>query len=63
MSKLSFNLPSLSAEQAGGVEVEWKPLGEIGELVRGNGLPKKDFTESGFPAIGDFQPSCPNDRI
>lgn len=32
-------------------EVEWKPLGEVGELVRGNGLPKKDFTESGFPAI------------
>ena len=34
-----------------GVEVEWKPLGELGELVRGNGLPKKDFTESGVPAI------------
>lgn len=32
-------------------EVEWKPLGEIGELVRGNGLPKKDFTETGVPAI------------
>lgn len=27
-----------------GVGVEWKALGEIGELVRGNGLPKKDFT-------------------
>ena len=34
-----------------GVEVEWKALGELGELVRGNGLPKKDFTESGVPAI------------
>ena len=34
-----------------GVVVEWKPLGEIGELVRGNGLPKIDFTESGVPAI------------
>ena len=34
-----------------GVAVEWKPLGEIGELVRGNGLPKTDFTESGVPAI------------
>ena len=33
------------------VEVEWKALGELGELVRGNGLPKKDFTESGIPAI------------
>ena len=34
-----------------GVAVEWKPLGKIGELVRGNGLPKTDFTESGVPAI------------
>jgi len=34
-----------------GVEVEWKALGEVCELVRGNGLPKKDFTETGVPAI------------
>ena len=34
-----------------GVVVEWKALGEVGELVRGNGLPKSDFTESGVPAI------------
>ena len=34
-----------------GVEVEWLPLRELGELVRGNGLPKSDFTESGVPAI------------
>ncbi len=34
-----------------GVEVEWKTLGEVGELVRGNGLPKSDFTNSGVPAI------------
>lgn len=34
-----------------GDEVEWKSLGEIGELVRGNGLPKTDFTEVGIPAI------------
>jgi len=33
------------------VDVEWKPLGEIGEFVRGNGLQKKDLTETGFPAI------------
>jgi type I restriction enzyme S subunit len=33
----------------GGVEL--KALGEIGELVRGNGLPKTDFTESGVGAI------------
>jgi type I restriction enzyme S subunit len=32
-------------------EVEWKTLGEVGELVRGNGLPKTDFTVNGVPAI------------
>lgn len=30
-----------------GVEVEWKALGELGELVRGNGMQKKDFVEVG----------------
>ncbi|MCG7536111.1 restriction endonuclease subunit S [Pseudoalteromonas sp. OOF1S-7] len=34
-----------------GYEVEWKPLGEIGEFIRGSGLQKKDFTDTGFPAI------------
>lgn len=34
-----------------GVEIEWKAIGETGELVRGSGLPKTDFTESGVPAI------------
>lgn len=34
-----------------GAKVEWKALGELGELVRGNGLQKKDFTETGVPAI------------
>ncbi|EBW6364091.1 restriction endonuclease subunit S, partial [Salmonella enterica subsp. enterica serovar Oranienburg] len=34
-----------------GANVEWLPLGELGELVRGNGLQKKDFTETGVPAI------------
>ena len=34
-----------------GAAVKWKPLGELGELVRGNGLPKSDFTEAGVPAI------------
>ena len=33
------------------VEVEWKPLGEVGHFIRGNGLQKKDFVEEGFPAI------------
>ncbi|TQV63149.1 MAG: restriction endonuclease subunit S [Sulfurovum sp.] len=32
-------------------EVGLKPLDEVGELVRGNGLPKADFTEDGVPAI------------
>ena len=34
-----------------GEEVEWRTISDIGELVRGNGLPKADFTESGVPAI------------
>jgi type I restriction enzyme, S subunit len=34
-----------------GKQVEWKNLGEVGELVRGNGLPKSDFTDTGVPAI------------
>lgn len=32
-------------------DVVWKPLGEVGTLIRGNGLQKKDFTEDGIPAI------------
>ena len=35
----------------GGVAVEWKALGEIGNFIRGNGMQKKDFVEVGFPAI------------
>lgn len=31
--------------------VEWKKLGEIGTFIRGNGLQKKDFTESGIGCI------------
>lgn len=42
---------SLMGKILDGVEVEWKALGEMGELVRGNGLPKTDFTEFGIPAI------------
>lgn len=34
-----------------GAEVEWMLLGDIGNFIRGNGLQKKDFAESGFPAI------------
>lgn len=32
-------------------DVVWKTLGEVGTLIRGNGLQKKDFTEDGIPAI------------
>ena len=32
-------------------KVEWKKLGEVAELVRGNGLAKKDFAPEGVPAI------------
>ncbi len=31
--------------------VEFKALGEISELVRGNGMPKSDFSESGIGCI------------
>jgi len=34
-----------------GEEVEWKRLGEVGSFVRGNGLQKKDFTQSGVGCI------------
>lgn len=43
--------PNFMEKLLDGVEVEWKTLGEVGELVRGNGLPKTDFTETGVPAI------------
>ncbi|MDN5423044.1 MAG: restriction endonuclease subunit S, partial [Chryseobacterium sp.] len=32
-------------------EVEWKTLGEVGEFIRGSGLQKTDFTESGVGCI------------
>ena len=32
-------------------EVIWKTLGDIGEFIRGNGLQKKDFVESGVGCI------------
>lgn len=31
--------------------VLWLTMNEIGTFIRGNGLQKKDFTESGFPCI------------
>lgn len=44
---LSFD----SLELSGGVVVQWIKLIDLGELIRGNGLQKKDFTETGVPAI------------
>ena len=32
-------------------EVEWKALGEVGTFIRGNGLQKKDFVETGIGCI------------
>ncbi len=34
-----------------GDDVEWQTLGEVGTLVRGNGLQKKDFVEDGVGCI------------
>lgn len=34
-----------------GVSVTWMKMSEIGTFIRGNGLQKKDFTESGIPCI------------
>ncbi|WP_370555455.1 restriction endonuclease subunit S [Edwardsiella tarda] len=42
---------SLMEKLLDGVEIEWVPLGEIGQFIRGNGMQKKDFVEAGFPAV------------
>ena len=34
-----------------GAAVEWKTLGDLGEFVRGSGLQKSDFTDSGMGCI------------
>lgn len=34
-----------------GQDVERQPLGDIGKIIRGNGLQKKNFRNEGFPAI------------
>lgn len=43
--------PAFLTKLLGGMTVEWKALGSLGELIRGNGLQKRDFTETGVPAI------------
>jgi len=42
---------SLMDKLLDGVVINWKSLGEVGELVRGSSMPKSDFTDSGVPAI------------
>jgi type I restriction enzyme, S subunit len=49
-----FNSPSLKGWQAepdGVVSVEWKPLGEIGEFIRGKRFTKADYVEDGISVI------------
>ena len=42
----------LTFNEIGGVQgVIWMKMSEIGTFIRGNGLQKKDFTESGIPCI------------
>jgi len=31
--------------------VEYKPLGEVGEFIRGSGIKKSDFIKQGYPCI------------
>ena len=39
-------------KNGGGTQsVTWMKMSEIGTFIRGNGLQKKDFTETGFPCI------------
>lgn len=35
----------------GSYQITWKTMGEIGKFIRGNGLQKKDFTDSGVGCI------------
>ena len=41
----------LSENELAKAGFEWKSLGEVGELIRGNGLTKKDLLDDGVPAI------------
>lgn len=46
MSSMSFMEKLLD-----GYEVQWKTLGDIGDFIRGSGIQKSDFTESGAGCI------------
>lgn len=43
--------PALLKSALPDANVTWQPMGELGYLVRGNGLQKKDFVDVGIPAI------------
>lgn len=38
-----------------GVEVEWRPLGEVAELKRGNTITAKDKTDGEIPVVSGGQ--------
>lgn len=42
---------SNSADNTDDAQWEWKTLGEIGEMIKGTGIQKTDFTEEGMPCI------------
>lgn len=44
-------LLSFNNINGGDASVTWMKMSEIGRFIRGNGLQKKDFTESGVPCI------------
>ena len=44
-------LDNVSTQPSGTYNTIWRPMGAIGTFIRGNGLQKKDFTESGVGCI------------
>lgn len=44
-------IDSVTSAPPGTYKIEWKTMGEIGTFIRGNGLQKKDFTETGGGCI------------
>ncbi len=48
---LTPHLDCNSADNTDDAQWEWKTLGEIGEMIKGTGIQKTDFTEEGMPCI------------
>lgn len=48
---LSFDLPFGQAGLPADRQVEWKPLGKVGEFIRGKRFTKADYTEEGISVI------------